>query len=703
MATKNVRQHEGRNDSGNKAVCRSRYAFFRSCYVPLVLTFFLFCGVFIGCSATSPIKFRKEAFASLKLLNTAATPSDRELSKRTRLALRSFGLEELVKKSPNQALIEIQKQVDREPTLDLIYAVAELSFLEARRRELLDPKVAIEYYLVSSIHAFGYLFDRRFQNNRNSYDPHFREACLYYNDSLEKILRLLGRISGDKGQTVDLSANRSFSIDRIGMEPFNIACQHVLTPWNGNDLEPLKFASDYEVKGLQNQSRQYGLGVPMLAHRKRGSLQSKGGKYTPPNLCFPTTALLRFLPPGSRDENGQPLHAQIELYDSLTIASVQILYHNVPLESDLTTPIAYSISDPRIAKMNTFGLVRSDMLTKPLFELADKKGNKITFEEGEEEWASRSIQGLYMMQPHESGKIPVIFIHGLWSSPMAWMEMFNSLRGEPSLRARYEFYFYFYPTGQPFWISAAQFRRELDEFRATFDPQRTDPNFDNIVLVGHSMGGLISHLQTLDSGDEFWNLVSDKTPDLIFKDKTEKSKQEILDWFYFQANPSISRVITIATPHHGSRASNDLTQWFGQKLINLPENVLESVGLTKDGKDMFKKDSLLETRTSIESLSPDQLVFGAMQRRRRQADVRYHNIVGEIEQKNFLKKILPPSDGVVTTESAALERCESQITVQCEHTMIHSHPKTILEVRRILFEHLHNLPENMKKQAVCVK
>lgn len=655
------------------------------------LLFLFFSLILSGCAATKQIKFRKEAFASLKLLNTAAKPVKREVSQRTRLTLRSFDLEKLLKSDLNQALIEIQKQVDKEPTPDLVFAVSELAFLEARRYELLEPKLAVQYYLISSMHAFGYLFDPRFQSRRNSYDPHFREACLFYNDSLEKILRLLGKTSGEGSLGIDLYPNRLFSVQRRMLSDFNISCQHFSDQWKHDSLEPLRFASDYEVKGLQNEFRQYGLGVPMLAKYKPGTQKTKTTKYTTPNLCFPVTVILRFMPPGTLDVNGHPLHAKIELYDPLTDIGTKIIHQHVPLESDLTTPIAYSISDPRIASINTFGLVRSDLLTKPIPEVLGQKTSADWSDEDEEEWQRRSIQGLYMMQPHKEGKIPVIFIHGLWSSPMAWMEMFNALRGEPELRARYEFYFYFYPSGQPFWISAAQLRKDLEEFRTTFDSDKKDHNFDNMILVGHSMGGLISHLQTLDSGEEFWNLVSSHTPDTVFNGKSEETKREILDWFFFKANPSITRVISIATPHQGSRASNDLTQWFGKKIIKLPENVLESIGLTKENKDLLNGDSLLKVKTSIESLSPEQPVFGAMQKQRQYSMTRYHNIVGEIEQTNALSRMLPPSDGVVAVESAKLKQYDSQITVQCEHTVIHSHPKTILEVRRILFEHLRSL------------
>ena len=111
--------------------------------------------------------------------------------------------------------------------------------------------------------------------------------------------------------------------------------------------------------------------------------------------------------------------------------------------------------------------------------------------------------GLYMVQPYEPGKIPVLMVHGLWSSPMTWMEMFNDLRSQPEIRDHYQFWFYLYPTGQPFWLSAAQLRRDLAKVREVLDPTHQEPALDQMVLIGHSMGGLVSQLQTLQSGDDY--------------------------------------------------------------------------------------------------------------------------------------------------------------------------------------------------------
>jgi hypothetical protein len=56
-----------------------------------------------------------------------------------------------------------------------------------------------------------------------------------------------------------------------------------------------------------------------------------------------------------------------------------------------------------------------------------------------------------------SRKIPVVMVHGLISTPLAWIPMLNE-RGVP--RSGYaQFMLYMYPTGVPILIAAAGLRR----------------------------------------------------------------------------------------------------------------------------------------------------------------------------------------------------------------------------------------------------
>src|SRR6185369_5333949 len=111
----------------------------------------------------------------------------------------------------------------------------------------------------------------------------------------------------------------------------------------------------------------------------------------------------------------------------------------------------------------------------------------------------------------------------------------------PVLREHFQFWFYLYPTGNPYLVSAADFRRSLDRLRAGLDPHRKDAALDQMVFVGHSMGGLVSKLLTLDSGDDFWGLLSDEPFEKI--KATPETKAELQQVFYFEKQPSVRHVI----------------------------------------------------------------------------------------------------------------------------------------------------------------
>jgi len=281
-------------------------------------------------------------------------------------------------------------------------------------------------------------------------------------------------------------------------------------------------------------------------------------------------------------------------------------------------------------------------------------------------------------------------VHGLWSSPTTWMEMFNDLRAFPEIRNRFQFWFFLYPTGQPFWVSAAQLRDTLAEVRGTLDPTVRNPNLDQLVLVGHSMGGLVSMLQTLESSDDFWRLLSDKPLEDLRATPEEKTR--LAKSYYFHPSASVKQVVTIGTPHRGSEFASDAAREISRRIIKLPEMMLElgtKLALTNPG--FFNNKDLLTTTTSIDSLAPDCPIFPVMLRAQRASWTRYHNIIGVVPKRTILGRVSEDGDGVVSAKSAKLDDAASEISVPADHLEIHRHPLSILEVRRILIEHINSL------------
>jgi len=588
-------------------------------------------------------------------------PSDRTVQ-----MLRVYNLADDLEGDPRQLLQKLQAIADREPSAEKVYALAELSYLGAKKTEVYDKRVALDLYGASVLHAYQYLFDERYAASRNPYDPQFRGACDLYNGALEGALRI---IRAEK----ELLPGTTKTINTAGGS-WDITCVLRGSSWRAEDFGRFEFVSDYEITGLKNHYQTHGLGVPLVAVRRGYAGEPTAARYYPPQMSFPVTAFLRPLPRSVPPDGQGATHYQgvLELYDPLSTTHLDVARQHVSLEGDLSTPLAYFLSQPQLESLAWVGLLRPETLMALRPDRPDP------------------IMGLYMAQPYEPGKIPVLFVHGLWSSPMTWMEMFNDLRSSPELRERYQFWFYLYPTGQPFWLSATQLRRDLAEARQMLDPNRQEPALDQMVLIGHSMGGLLSKLQTVDSGDAFWNLVSSEPLGAIQADADVRARLQYA--FYFQPNPSIRRVVTIATPHCGSSFSNQTTQWMLDKLIHLPQHLANSQQkLFRDNQDAFPQRSLLRIETSIDALAPNCPIFPVLLASRRLPAVKYHNIIGLMPAHNWYTSWAAGSDGVVSQESARVEGVASELVVPADHSSIQSHPAAVLEVHRILMEHLAEL------------
>ena len=608
-------------------------------------------GAASGCTSNEFIALRKVPRNPLEGPLQLLSYGGPKPTQRTQQLLRRYDLQG---EGTAVVLASLREQITQEPAADKLYSIAELSYINGKRFEASGREgTALNLYGTAVAHAYWYLFDPSYDFQRNPYDPQFRGASDLYNASLEAAMRM-AKQKGDlrPGATYTIETKeRTFYVDVVATGQ-----------WHNEDFERLEFVSDYEIQGLSTRHHHYGLGVPLIAVRREHENADPAEEYYPPGLSFAVTAFLRVLPPEDQSD-GRERHCVLELHDPLTSKDIFVNRRRVPLETDLTTPLAYFLDNPEFEE-------QKNVATWALFnpERADK------------------LRGMFMLEPYDPQKIPVVMVHGLWSSPVTWMEMFNELRSFPEIRDQYQFWFYLYPTGQPFWISARQMREHLAKMRRKIDLPHSALALDQMVFVGHSMGGLVSKLQTLESRGDFWSLLSDE-PFEDF-DAEDETRQRLAETVFFSPNPSIRRVITIATPHRGSDFANDYTRWLARKLISLPEMMVsESRRLTRDNPGFFRNTDLLTISTSIESLSPDSPVLPVMLRSPKSPRTTYHNIIGLVADEGIVGSLASGSDGIVGYESAHLDEVASEIVVESDHLNVHRHPRAILEVRRILLEH----------------
>ncbi len=575
-------------------------------------------------------------------------------SERTATVLRRYSLGKEFEENPDAALGQLHGHIDRDASPDTVYAFAEAAYLTGKQLEARNPEAALDYYCAAVTHAYLYLFDPRYYLKRNPYDPQYRAACDLYNGSLECTLRLWQQDGGMRQEHTVRTARQFWDIQVVTRSG----------RWGLEDFQEIKFASDYEVKGFNQRYETFGLGVPLIGIRKTTEGQTGDDKYYPPIVSTPVTAFLKICPaeaaPAANGEAKPSRHkVLLELYDPLAGCDILVNGVRVPLESDLTTPLAYFLQQSSLESFANLGFFSPDR------------------------WEDQT--GLYFTEPYDPQKIPVVFVHGLWSSPSTWSEMLNDLRGAPDVRDKYQFWFYLYPTGQPFWFSAAQMRQDLRDMRQVFDPQLRTPTLDQLVLVGHSMGGLVSKLQTVEGGEAYWSAISD-TPFQLVK-ASDEVKQQIENTFFFQPNPAVRRVVTIASPHQGSHYSNGATRWLSSKVISLPSAMVSNYQqLFQDNPDILRTGGS-RSLTSIDSLSPSSPLLPILYNSAKPAWVTYNNIVGNGKSDG---------DGIVSLVSSHVENAESEKVVETDHNTIHRHPETILEVQRILALHAERAQREMR-------
>jgi pimeloyl-ACP methyl ester carboxylesterase len=606
-----------------------------------------------------------------------------ELSPRTQQTLRQWDLADQYAKSPDEVAAKLHAEAVRNPQPELLFALAEVNYLRGRKAEKHDCTHATAYYYLCAGYAYHYIFDDPprpapdMETNLSTvgystgprpvhavprssiFDPRFRLACELYNTSLAKCIAAAQRV----GQ---LDPRHELRLPTLDGKGFNLSVVHNGFTWKPEEFGELLIAADYKVVGVANQHRTYGLGVPLIATRASGADKDDDARaFYPRQASFAASAFFRF--EGSLADLGTRRCGRLELYNPLTIQAVEASGQIVPLESDLTTPLAYFLAHSNLNDItDIIGFVRGDRIL--------------------------GQTGIRMLAPYQPGKIPVVLVHGLLSSPLTWAPVMNDLQADPTLRDRYQFWYYYYPTGSPYLASAAELRRQLAQLRDEVDPQHQDAALDNMVFVGHSMGGLISRLMTVDSGDDFWKLVSEEPFDKL--KLPDSARAELHQTFFFQRESCVTRCIFIGTPHHGSKLSPSPLGRLAVHLVRLPRELMTaSQDLAKDNPDL---PTMLRTRplpTSVDLLAPNAPALQLMAARPRPERVHFHSIIGVVSTTTTdVERWLAgdgrdPGDGVVPYKSAHIDNVDSEMVVPADHFHVHHHPLAIQEVRRVLMEH----------------
>jgi len=572
------------------------------------------------------------------------------LSQHTRVVLYRFGLLERFDKDPEAVIALLQEKASQDPRRDLRFALAEMSYSYGKKLEkrgIFYPNWAepYDYYLLSAIYSYYFLFGESGKELADPYDTRFQTAVELYNRALGK-----GLATGENGQ---LDLQDGFRPLPIGNVEISLKLKKL--PWPIDDFENFLPADDYTVYGLSVRDRNPGLGLPLIA------LKKKTPEY-PIGLVLPLTAFLR-ITGDIEDLNEKTVQASLELYSAYRDMTVMVNGQTVPLETDTTAPLAYRLSDASLWR---------------------KLGPRRFIFGGEEK------PKLLMVQPYVPGRIPVVFIHGTASSPLWWAEMFNTLYDDPVLHDRYQFWFYMYDSNIRVPESAATMRDILTGRVAKLDPEGKDSALQGMVLVGHSQGGLLTKMSVVHTGDKLWGSLSN----VSFKDlkAPPELKEKLKKELFIEPLPFVKRVIFISTPHRGSFRANDFVRNILRRIVTLPGDIL-----TTNPKAYFEvmqqtklpPEFRTQVLTSVDSMSPDNPALKAAAEIPVAPGIKTHSIIAVLPEFSDYTK---GNDGVVEYPSAHIDGVESEFIVRDQHSC-QGNPLVIEEVRRILLEHLASVSE----------
>ena len=392
-------------------------------------------------------------------------------------------------------------------------------------------------------------------------------------------------------------------------------------------------AANVDLKTIKHRNRQDGIGGALVGVHKTNPLEH----FSPlVGVTAPVTAVLDF--------KGQDV--TLSLIDPTEKPKARVAGNERPLDADFSAALAYYPQKSEYWEGIMGALRVSDYM---------------------------KTTGLYMLQPYDPDRIPLIFVHGLISTPRMWRNVINELEKDPLLRERYQCWVFAYPTGNPPLYSALRLREELEKLQQLY------PNSRDYVLVGHSMGGILSRTQVTTLDRSAW--------DAMGKDKATRffgpvKKGSLIDRAtIFQANPHVDRAIFICTPHRGSEMAIGTLGELAIRLISLPTDLVSTVAGSVGSSIAILTGDPKRMPTSIDGLSPRNPTLKVLDAS--PITVPHHSIIGDRGKGDTPKS----SDGVVEYWSSQLKSAKSEMIVPGPHGACEL-PETIDELRRLLRLHL---------------
>ncbi len=420
--------------------------------------------------------------------------------------------------------------------------------------------------------------------------------------------------------------------------------------WQPRLLDHLEAPSKIHPSPIKD-ARRPGVGATLTGVREHDAADLDASFVYSRGQHLPVTAVLDF---GS----GSKTEATLRLYDPRETTSINIGKQKVTLAADFASPVQDVLDRQSFVKLALGGLLRPGR-----FGLD---------------------QSLFSQEPYRPDKLPIVLVHGLASDPHIWENIVVAMMADPEIAPHVQCWCYLYPTGLPLVASSADLRKRLDLVQRTFSAQTNTAPPNDIMIVGHSMGGLLTRMQVIDSGETFWRTWFTRPPEQVPLDS--ESSHQLRASLLFKANPKVKEVVFIATPHRGAELADTWLAKIASRLIHAPRSIIHIItSVATLDVEMINPERLSLDKfgaTSVSSLGTKHPSIQALNCCPIKANC--HSIIGV---KNERVPLEESTDGFVPYHSSHIEKAASEKLVNCGHSCT-EHLDTVDEALRIVREHL---------------
>ncbi|MBC8127785.1 MAG: hypothetical protein H8M99_11655 [Gloeobacteraceae cyanobacterium ES-bin-144] len=457
-----------------------------------------------------------------------------------------------------------------------------------------------------------------------------------YNAATAELTMLLRSAEGGQLWNRPLNVTLNGTIYQLSFAP----ASRQNSTWDPGYFDSIETPVQTDEKRLKLQDIDAGYGAPLVGIHK--SADPKKDFFPTEGIAAPITAIVEF---SAHSNVVHTRKASLSLHDPTRRETVMLAGKSRPLAADFTAPLAFYPNSRLLG-------FKEAMRVDRYFDTAS----------------------LTMLQPYDPERIPVVFVHGLMSQPGMWENTINAVESDPVLRGKFQFWTYGYPTGAPISISALQLRESLAGVYQRY------PKTKDMVLVSHSLGGLLSKMQTTRSGRKAWDAAFGAESDEIYQKVSNESivKKALI----FEPNPHIKRVVFVCVPHRGSPLADNYIGAIGISLIHMPMQIMDRIQ-AQIGESLV---NVMNNKgeafpPSVHGLSQKSPLLHALDTC--PIEVPHHTIAGDRGKGNSPHS----TDGVVPYHSSHLPSAQSEVMVPGPHSSC-GLPQTTQEISRILHLHL---------------